>query len=83
MLGWPQGSLCSCSVASRQTVCRISAVVDVAMAQRSQEEMDAALTAVQNELARMNTQEVVGARLSRASEPTVVVPPASTNVALP
>jgi hypothetical protein len=61
MPGWPQGSLWSCFVASRQFSLPFSAVVDVAMAQRSQEEMNAALTALQNEFTRFSSAEEAGA----------------------
>ena len=80
MLGLPQGTLCSCFVASRQTVCRFAAVVDVAMA--TSEELVARLQTLENEFARMNTQ-AAGASSSRAPEPSVAVPAASTNVRLP
>ena len=81
MLRLPQGSLCSCFVASRQTVCRFAAVVDASMA--SAEEMQAEITALKNEIARLSTRIEDRASSSRASEPPVVVPPASANVILP
>lgn len=47
------------------------------------EEMQAEIVALKNELARLSTRLEVRALASRASEPTVVVPPASTNVRMP
>lgn len=81
MLSWPQGPLCSCFVASRQTVCRYAAVVDAAMA--NIEALQAEIVALKNEVARMSTRTEDRATPIRASEPPFVVPSASTNVQLP